>query len=518
MNASMFAAPQGDGEVFFGPDQDSWRTKAEDWRASFLDRKPFGLSAREVRHEALWPEEPTVLSAHQPVLFHPGLWAKALTASALAGAWGWRAVHKITDQDAPGDAEGWLPPSSEDWTPHALQWTRPGVPYAFQAIPGSSQLTDALTRVLSSPWPSVREAARFFSTPLQEARESSTDWDDWHLACLGILDDVCGTGRTIGRASRFWDTGSFRHFLSRWVKEAGRFGEATNRALRGYRSAQGITHPLTPVPDLGEDEGWRETPFWVVLPDAGRETLSVKAGQGEVLLRPSGNREAWAWPLSSGSEGLAKAPWRRWPKALPQSLYTRLYLTDFFLHGLGGGFYEPVNDLFLEELGEGPASPFGVATATLVADRTRSGELEAESARWDRVAHWRRSFEKNPEYLWFRGKEWSEELPPGPATVCREATATHGFEEAAREKTRLLGELREPARRSEVGRRMKEWNQVWTARLAPLYVALDAFQNAGAGLRKEQEALSFRRYAFFCYPPARWGGLKETVDRRIRKG
>jgi hypothetical protein len=148
-------------------------------------------------------------------------------------------------------------------------------------------------------------------------------------------------------------------------------------------------------------------------------------------------------------------------------------------------------------------------------------EVEIARSRWEkteRIPHWRRVLEKNPEYLLQRQEEWTRELPPLASEACREAAATRSFDEAVREKSVLLDALKDPRVRSEAGSRVKEWNTSWVGRFAPLYASLEVAQAGAEGLKTRWEALSFRKYAFFCYPPARFEALKESVDRMIRKG
>ena len=46
---------------------------------------------------------------------------------------------------------------------------------------------------------------------------------------------------------------------------------------------------------------------------------------------------------------LNASPLKIWPKAIPQTLFCRMYLCDFFIHGIGGGVYEEVVDLFFKK-------------------------------------------------------------------------------------------------------------------------------------------------------------------------
>ena len=58
----------------------------------------WGQSAAKVRAALKLPvNQPLILSGHQPVLFHPGLWSKCVAASLLAESVQGTAFHKITD-------------------------------------------------------------------------------------------------------------------------------------------------------------------------------------------------------------------------------------------------------------------------------------------------------------------------------------------------------------------------------------------------------------------------------------
>jgi hypothetical protein len=519
MSGGPWSAPQRDGELFFHPDPEMWAASA---RASLKisgTRTFFGLTPAAVRREAGWPEGPVVLSAHQPVLFYPGLWVKALAASSLAAALGWTAVHKITDQDAPGEADGWVLQTTPDGLGSLpLKWSRPDQPYAFQNAPKEVLWAEALRMSDSAGLASVQEGTAFFSKHLQTTWAFVSDWDDWHEGCLRALDQVSGTERLIKRASHIWDQPSFRKFLAVWLSDAPAFCRAYNKALDRYRAEQNIQHPLTPVPNLAVEEGWLETPFWTVMPERGRETLWVKHGSGGVLLSSGRDGEVFHWDVGGGGEALAGAPWRLWPKALPQSLYTRLFLADFFIHGLGGGFYEPVNDLFLEELGLGLGAPFGVVSATLWLSPDEMEKIQNQLEKMERIPYWRRALEKNPEYLLQRQGDWIRELPLSLTKACLEASATPSFNEAVRVKAELLEALKDPKRRAEAGGGVKEWNSFWAERFAPLYASFEASQGGLEALKDRRKALSYRLYAFFCYSPGRFATLKESVDRMIRKG
>ncbi len=515
MSARRLAPPTDHGGLSAEPPLGDWVTALQANLTGPSRIKRFGLDPAGVRRETGFGPGTLVMSGHQPVLFHPGLWAKPLAASALAQAVGGRAAHKITDQDEPGEGEGWVPERTETGLrPLSLRLSQPGVPYAFQKPPELGAWESALQSAADSGQAAVQTGMAAFGTDLEGGPTSASDWDGWHQGSLQALDKICGTERDYLRASRVWAGKSFRSFLSIWLSDPGKFGGAMNRALARYRKDRGIQHSLTPVPDLAAAEGWFETPFWTAAVGSPRRPLWVQPGVGRVRLR-SGEGSVWEWALGTGGEGLADSPWALWPKALPQSLFSRLFLCDFFVHGLGGGDYEPVNDFFLQELGEPPGPAFGVVSATMFFDPEAAARSKSILGKSARVAFWNRAFEKNPEYLLTRPGEWGQELPQGLLKSCREAAQDPLLAGPAKEKAELLPRMADSTLRGDAGKRISELNRVLTGRLEGLRASFEAFGAGLEGLQRTREALAFREYAYFCYPPERWLELKRDIDQAL---
>lgn len=112
----------------------------------------------------------------------------------------------------------------------------------------------------------------------------------------------------------------FREFFINIWKEAERFRRIYNEALDEYRMEFRFRYKNFPFPKLIGDE----IPFWVVR--NGRR-FQLKTGE----FSPDTIDRCLVFP-----------------KASPLTMFLRLYCMDVFIHGVGGGNYEWVNDRIIE--------------------------------------------------------------------------------------------------------------------------------------------------------------------------
>ncbi len=124
-------------------------------------------------------------------------------------------------------------------------------------------------------------------------------------------------------------------FLVKLIKENfNTFREAYNSSLAEYRKEHKIKNHAQPIPDLNEEE----LPFWV-LNFTTNERVTLKkdeSWEGKIIL----------------------------PKAITLTMFLRLFLSDFFIHGKGGGRYEEVSEKIYEKFFKIKASPYSVASIT----------------------------------------------------------------------------------------------------------------------------------------------------------
>src|SRR5262249_26691973 len=119
--------------------------------------------------------------------------------------------------------------------------------------------------------------------------------------------------------SRLAGTRAFGRFVAHIVTDLPRFHLAYNGAIRAYREANRIEHKLHPAPEIERRGQSFEAPFW--FPRNGSRGKEFVPTAGEVH---------------------PPAPVR--PRALTLTLFARVCLGDFFIHGIGGGKYDEVTD------------------------------------------------------------------------------------------------------------------------------------------------------------------------------
>ena len=122
---------------------------------------------------------------------------------------------------------------------------------------------------------------------------------------------------------------------------------------------------------------WLETPFWS-LRKAGRH---LRRGRLFARLTPErlelrSGTTAWpSLPRERGAAGpatvqayqeLSKRGLQIRSRALVNTLYCRLFLSDYFLHGIGGGKYDEVTDAIARAFYGVEPPAYGVLTATLL--------------------------------------------------------------------------------------------------------------------------------------------------------
>jgi hypothetical protein len=147
-------------------------------------------------------------------------------------------------------------------------------------------------------------------------------------------------------------TETFGWFAAHLLAELPRFQAGYNDCVRAYRRANRIKNRNHPVPDLATDGDWLEAPFWGWRAGQTRRARLFARTRGDRLELRCGTE---TWPsFPRGGEQIARA----WPelaaggfkvrtRALTTTLFARLFLADLFIHGIGGGKYDELNDAIM---------------------------------------------------------------------------------------------------------------------------------------------------------------------------
>ena len=280
---------------------------------------------------------PLLLSGHQPELSHPGVWAKNFALHGIAQKIGGLSLNLVVDNDTLKTTALKLPtwdsrePRSVRLETVPFDTNRVEQPYEVRDVEDyalfesfaeraashwqhwgyTPMLPEVWRQVLDHPAPTIGE--RFAVVRRAKERE-------W--GCHNLELPVSHLSKTV----------AFQQFVGQIVRDLPRFTAIYNDALHQYRSANQIRSKNHPAPDLEPGE----TPFWRMT-GAGRTKFFATEHDIPELR----------------------------PRALTLTLFARLFLGDFFIHGIGGGKYDEVTDAIIRDFYGIEPPLFQVLSATV---------------------------------------------------------------------------------------------------------------------------------------------------------
>jgi hypothetical protein len=367
---------------------------------------------------------------------------------------------------------------------------------------------------LYSP-PSVKSAISGYEEKLVKGLKDSETWNDFHVQTLQLLDGMSGTQRLYLTASKIWQSAPFLDFVAAWLSRLPVLTENYNQCLDEYRHKYGITHGFSPLPNLKFEDWWFEIPFWGVNKYQQRHSLWAKNDKKYLILRTQGTGETYPVALDEFRQELAALKITIWPKALPQTLFCRLFLCDYFVHGTGGRAYEEVNDLFIEKTFKSKPPAFGTATATYWVEGDQAGKIDHIVKFEPKMEAWERSLEKNPEYLFTKQEAWKKEMPHFIQEKFNAVLGRPELRALAEEKEKWVEALKDPSRREAASRRIPEINRSLYDQYDEVLFALEAGLLDVNRLREMDQVLTFREYPFFCYSPETFRDMREKIRQSL---
>ncbi|MBS0202342.1 MAG: hypothetical protein JSS49_05525 [Planctomycetes bacterium] len=322
---------------------------------------------------------PLIVTGHQPELFHAGVWAKNFAVSGLARRTRGQGLNLIIDNDTITSTRIQIPVGSrESPTLEMLPFdaSQPQQPWedaviaertCFQSF--GQQIQSRIrhswnyTPLATAAWPSaVRHA------------DVSLRLCDCLTAARVAIEQKLGIRNLEVPMSRVCGTKSFCLFAAYLLVNLANFQRIYNEAVRQYRTAHRLRSSTHPVPELDGDGEWMEAPFWAWRHGDQRRERPFARQAGSVLeirdsrgvfvrlpVTPSSGLDAAAETLVQ----LNRAGIRLRTRALTTTLFSRLFLADLFIHGIGGAKYDAMTDQICEQFFGIAAPPFGTVSATV---------------------------------------------------------------------------------------------------------------------------------------------------------
>ncbi len=438
-------APKNHGEVLHLPHLAQWQPTWQNNLATDFQNANFEsadlvklrrLGRTEIQNEALnftrqyrdvdlAHRQNILMAGHQPSLFHPGVWYKNFILSHLAANLNCVPINLVVDNDicqsnyvnAPGsesttqqipfDANAAIVPYEERKVLD-MDLFNGFANHAAQAI---SPFTK--TPVVSRLWPHVLENSGNQNLGQAISKGRHRLESELGLQSLEI---------PISHVAKFK---SFAACVFEIVSRISEFHEIYNRNLRVYRTTNKIKSTSHPVPELSQQDGWWETPFWIwTAQSPKRESLFVRSNGNQQVFSDLRHYEKTLranCSLDQFHETILDGQKIR-PKALMTTMLCRLLYSDMFIHGIGGSKYDQLTDAIAADFFAVELPAYLTITGTFT---IQQNVAPISNAQIGSQKHRIRDLEFHPERFvdhsndqsneWVQEKkQWIEkELPPG---------------------------------------------------------------------------------------------------------
>ena len=416
MERQSFKVPQNK-QIFFSPSTDKIGSLLEENKRIFdhysfkILNQPFkeirGKSRKKVVEKALsfskkydldigGKIDPAyqyiIQSGHQPVFFHPGIWIKNIFLSELLKSplpdksLG---LNIILDNDICKDLNLSLPVLSSNGNlklekVNFLSSTlTPNLPFEEYLCP-SLELITKFTRdiicklkTLESENKDILNNFKNFAPCLENSSRFCNQY--YKKANLG---EFLGLARRLYEQeiepayleipfSQICNSDEFLSFFLEITKNIKSFSKIYNNKLDEYRKLFKIRTQAIPSPNLLIKKNLTGVPFWIWKEgDKRRKIFILKEEEknylyndsyGKIfLIEKDGLKSLFSLKTILKERGLKIRP-----KALLLTLYNRLFISDLFIHGLGGAKYDLVTDEIIREFFKVEPPHFLVASCTL---------------------------------------------------------------------------------------------------------------------------------------------------------
>jgi len=453
-----------------------------------------------------------IQTGHQPVFFYPGIWIKniflnqLLKSPLLDKSLG---LNIILDNDICKDLNLSLPALSSNgnliveeisFLPSTFT---PNLPFEEHPCPSLEVITKFTRDVIRGLKPLELENKDIINNFKNFSRclENSSRFcsQNYKRANLG---EFLGLARRLYEKeiepayleisfSQICDSDEFLSFFLEIIKNIKSFSEIYNKKLNEYRKLFKIRNWARPSPNLMIKENLTEIPFWIwkdgderrkifILKEEGVNYLYSDSYGKIFLIEKDGLKSLFSLKTILKQRGLKIRP-----KALLLTLFNRLFISDLFIHGLGGAKYDLVTDEIIREFFKVEPPHFLVVSCTLYLNfKSSPGTSDSKISALKKKI---RDLEFNPErYVNELSLTKKEEIQIG---------------ELAEKKTELIKKIRRvltSVEKRKISEEIKAINNFVVEKVKPLKCELSKKLEDGEEKMKQSKAYAFREFPY-CF-------------------
>lgn len=383
---ALLQTPSGHGRTLMVPEARHWAAQLhENMTASrgvttTIGGHPWAGLRREYRNALAGRDDlPIIVLGHQPEFIHPGVWAKHVVADRFARAVGGVALNLIVDNDVLKTSTMALPfGQGAPWSRRDIRFCAAGAATPYEFIPALPR--EDVVRLEGEFGETLGDAYADSMLPCYidglKSRADPRDWVEQTVRARRAVDQVFENDLREHRVSEL----ALNPLLLETIREGERFGHAYNGALQSYRERNAIRDSRRPMPSLLLTEQRWELPWWAVRAGLPRQRLFLVRKQRVLSLCAENSPFLDLAPddlVDTASLGVAlnrQSTWSIRPRAITLTLWARLILADYFIHGIGGAKYDTITDEIIERFFGCPPPCFACVSATLHWDASFHGD------------------------------------------------------------------------------------------------------------------------------------------------
>lgn len=317
-------------------------------------------------------------TGHSPILAHPGVLIKHGLVNSIAKKVNGIGVNMVVDNDACHDNCLNIPYiDGLDFSMERIEFLSSLYNLAFEEIryTDSTQLLSFKEGVLKALHnPDMKKTFEDFINIVINLSGQTQQFSDLFTYARRAFLLRFGISNLEIPLSLISETYPFLNFFLHITANARSFVDIYNAKIGEYRRLKKISSKANPLPDLMEKGYVVELPFWIWREGESRKSLFASVANDRRIsiiyenkivtyfyfgekCNSSGNLERLKDLIDTGIKFR--------PKAIVNTMYSRMFFSDLFVHGIGGAKYDLVTDEIIREFFGVEPPAYATVSATL---------------------------------------------------------------------------------------------------------------------------------------------------------
>lgn len=344
-----------------------------------------GVGSTELRVEELEHTTPTIIqTGYQPTFYHPGIWIKNHLAYHIAKRVDGLSINISIDNDT--CHENWIcvpRVDKQEITLEKIEFVErsantfaslsTGLAFEELSFTDASRVIHFRNKVLAclNRYSSGgSETFEKFANLMLDALKRTSNMGEILTIARRKFEDSFGIYNLEVPVSKICECDSFLLFFLTILLDCKRFASIYNYRLGCYRKENKLRSKAHPLPDLKVDGNTVEIPFWAWRQGEPRKKLFGQCVDNKHIDLIYENQVVLTFDTGGTVElsrlkKLINSGVKIRPRAITNTMFSRLFFSDLFIHGIGGARYDVITDSLIKDFFGVEPPGFLTASATL---------------------------------------------------------------------------------------------------------------------------------------------------------